>query len=167
MVDRPESPSQIPDSQPTIPKKFGTNLLDITQKTPSPSHEHDDKVPSFIHASTPKHLSRIYQPTVHPPRAASLEPLLPNSPAPTDCSISPDHQPNKFPLFTSTPKSKPLKGLLPYSVYPLCIEVDYRKSSRSHIQRQKSIATIFLYFLVILLLYFPYLSSDVNPNHEN
>ena len=54
-----------------------------------------------------------------PPREASLEPVhlsLRNSPAPTDCSISPDRLPNKSLFFISTPKSKPLKELLPESV---------------------------------------------------
>ena len=146
-INVPESPSQIPDSQPTNSKKFIPNLLDIAQQPSSPSRKQDDQVPSSVHASTPKPSPIGSQSAACPPRAVSLEPVhlsLPNSPAPTDCSISPDRLPNKSLFFTSTPKSKPLKALLPGSVNPLCIEVDCRKNSKFHIQCQKLIATTLL-----------------------
>lgn len=112
----PESPSQIPDSQPN---PILHSILDASPHTPSPSFKRHITTPSSPHTSPRNPLPRIYQPTIRPPRAVSLEPVSvspPNSPAPTDCFISPDRLPSKFPLFTSTPKSKSLKSLLPESV---------------------------------------------------
>ena len=139
-ISRHDSPSQIPDSQPNALKKFVPTLLDVSQpSSPSPN----DQIPSSANASPPEPTPRVYQSTVRPPRAASLEPVHlspPNSPAPTDCSISPDRIPNKFPLLTSTPKSKPLKELLSDSVFLSSDNADGRKNSKFRIQCQKSIA---------------------------
>ena len=116
------SPSHIPDSQPnTPPQNLVSSVLDLSCPTPTCSPKGDGD--TSVHVSSPqKPMSRVYQSSIPPPRAESLESvhLSPpqNSPAPTDCSICTDRLPSKFPLFTSTPKSKPLKRLLPESVSP-------------------------------------------------
>jgi hypothetical protein len=111
-----ESPSQIPDSQPITPwKPVLHSILDASPHASTPSSKQDYTVSSSTHVTPQKPLSRVYQPTIRPSRAVSLEPVTispPNAPVSTDYSISPDHLPNKHPVFTSTPKSKPLKALL-------------------------------------------------------
>jgi hypothetical protein len=120
----PSSPSQIPDSQPpTPPRQNLYNNIDIGSPEASqtwPSQHHAPATPDAIDAS-PRHPS-VYQAATRPPRASSLQPLdltpqrSEQRSETTDSSVSPDRRPDKYPVFTSTPKSKPLKSLLPPKV---------------------------------------------------
>jgi hypothetical protein len=116
--DGQESPSQIPDSQPGSPIQWDVQSeLDVASSS-EPSRESQESmsvtlsphvVPSVV----------VFQPATRPPRPVSLEPLGFNvieSKSSSDYTLSPDT--TKYPVFTSTPKSKPLKSLLPIYVLP-------------------------------------------------
>ena len=108
------SPSQIPDSQPESPIKYNvTGELDLDL---GPSTSPNVVAPPIIaQLGSPAIQSTIFKPVSRPPRATSLEPLnlTPQPSQPTSDEItSPDRKPHKYPLFTSTPKSKPLKHFL-------------------------------------------------------
>ena len=161
----PASPSQIPDSQP--PRFFRTNaadLLDMNTHSPSPSSI-VSAVPPPTQDSPEKSSPVVYQSAIRPPRAVSLEPVnlsLTNTPAPTDGSISPDRLPHRLPLFTSTPKSKPLKHMLNDTVQSESSLLISRKSLKSPILGQQQTAITFLLSLPILQHYFLCLSSVVS-----
>jgi hypothetical protein len=110
-IEPPNSPSQVPDSQPTTPVKTrpeGSPFLP-SKITPKVSRR------SIGHADSEEQFPRVYESAIRPPRLASLEPInLSQAPFPSarDTSISSDNLPDLYPLFTSTPKSPPLKKLL-------------------------------------------------------
>jgi len=115
-IEPPDSPSQIPDSNPPTPNRNATqqSMLDIVDIDP-PSHSPPKHVFHSAHQESPEQaLQIVYQPSVHPPRATSLQPihLSPPQSSLTESSTSPDRRPDKYPIFTSTPKSRPLKQLL-------------------------------------------------------
>jgi len=116
-IEPPDSPSQIPDSNPPTPNRNAIqhSILDIIDPDPPSYFPSQPELLPSANQESPDHAMQIaYQPSVHPPRAASLQPihLSPPQSSLTESSISPDRRPDKFPIFTSTPKSRPLKQLL-------------------------------------------------------
>src|SRR5271155_63100 len=106
-----------------------TTLPTATRKT----SRSQSNAPDPVRVRTPPKttLARIYHTAKRPPRASSLKPVTlspQTSLASRECSMSPDRLLNKFPIFTLTPKSKPLKQLLPDTVplpvliYPLTLK---------------------------------------------
>jgi hypothetical protein len=113
-VQVPDSPSQIPDSQPTsevepIPKDFDLDII------PSTLPNADYCLPPFTHITPPRGTPSVYQPDKTPPQTVSLEPLNLSPRQSPQCS---PNSPPEIPILTSTPKSKPLQHLLPESVHP-------------------------------------------------
>ena len=113
----PSSPSQIPDSQPEVPTTHDVqDVLELDFVPSTPTSKALPDVPSTpVDVDSVTVAPTIFKPTTRPPRAASLPSL--NSPPQqsqptTDTSTSPDRRPHRYPLFTSTPKSKPLKYFL-------------------------------------------------------
>lgn len=150
----PDSPSQIPDSQPETPRKPAPSVISASPQTPTPKLKENIAVPPSPHPSPPKRAPKVYHTAQRPPRAASLRPVNlspPNSPASSDCSISPDRLPNKFPIFTSTPKSKPLKQLLPDTVpsISVCPANLVRKNTKSRLLCLVSTVTNFRLYRAI------------------
>jgi hypothetical protein len=143
----PNSPSQIPDSQPPTPVKENIyNDIDIesipaSQTWPS---QYQGLVTPVATSPSPRPPS-VYQSATRPPRATSLQPLdlTPQRSEPTDCSVSPDRRPDKYPIFTSTPKSKPLISLLPVKVLSLKSFAKIRNNEESNIRCLKSTVIIF------------------------
>ena len=109
LEDISSSPSQIPDSQPSTPVTSKPQVNNDLLISPSlVSHREPSTAAPALATPT------IFQSATRPPRAVSLEPLelTPQSSSPTESSTSPDRRPEKYPLFTSTPISKPLKSFL-------------------------------------------------------
>ena len=124
------SPSQVPDSQPRTP--FGTPplVLDVIPNSQLQGGPRQGQSPEVgqsggsqggnVSTTESRQIPMIvHQFTQRPLQAASFEPppLSPQAqfPPALDAQAFPPHRP----LFTSTPKSKPLKSLLTKDVSPL------------------------------------------------
>jgi hypothetical protein len=120
-----DSPSQIPDSQPLLVGRSAPDAIakdgdvDVILSTPAVL---DYVLPAFTNIVSPQWSPRPPPSSYHPshpsPRAVHLVPLnlAPKNTKPqTQHAISPDRT-SQIPIFSSTPKSRPLKDLLPESV---------------------------------------------------
>jgi hypothetical protein len=171
-VQLPEDPSQVPDSQPKTPEETQMRMLDIVTESPLQgaqkwfdSDERNVNVASKDGVLSPgeEFVQRIFQRVPPPPQPTSLDRYPFSS---TDQSQGADSQ---LPLFTSTPKSRPLKSLLPKTVNTpsLDTELTLRKNSKSRFPCLKSIVLISRLSREISAPCFRSVSSAARLNHAH